>query len=80
MAIARALAGRAPILLADEPTANLDHETGTQVLDLFQGLAQRDQRALLIVTHDPGARDRRPRRAHPRRRNLQLNSVPLDYT
>ncbi len=56
MAIARALAGRAPILLADEPTANLDHDTGAQVLDLFQGLARRDQRALLVVTHDPRVR------------------------
>ena len=43
VAIARALAGRAPILLADEPTANLDHDTGAQVLDLFQGLARRDE-------------------------------------
>jgi putative ABC transport system ATP-binding protein len=56
VAIARALAGRAPILLADEPTANLDHQTGAQVLDLFRGLARREQRALLVVTHDPRVR------------------------
>jgi putative ABC transport system ATP-binding protein len=53
VAIARAMAGRAPILLADEPTANLDSQTGLQILDLFRELAKRDRRALLIVTHDP---------------------------
>jgi putative ABC transport system ATP-binding protein len=40
------------VLLADEPTANLDTHVGTQVLDLFRDLARRDDRALLIVTHD----------------------------
>ncbi len=56
VAIARAMAGRAPILLADEPTANLDSETGLQILGLFRELAKREGRALLIVTHDPRVR------------------------
>ena len=56
VAIARALAGSAPVLLADEPTANLDSQVGTQVLDLFRRLAKGEQRALLIVTHDPKVR------------------------
>jgi putative ABC transport system ATP-binding protein len=56
VAIARALAGPAPILLADEPTANLDSQVGTQVLELFRELARREDRALLIVTHDPKVR------------------------
>ena len=56
VAIARALAGSAPILLADEPTANLDAQVGAQVLDMFRGLAKREDRALLIVTHDPKVR------------------------
>jgi putative ABC transport system ATP-binding protein len=56
VAIARALAGGAPILLADEPTGNLDHQVGEQVLDLFRGLARREDRAMLIVTHDPKVR------------------------
>jgi putative ABC transport system ATP-binding protein len=56
VSIARALAGRAPVLLADEPTANLDSETGTRVLSLFSDLARREERALLIVTHDPRVR------------------------
>ena len=56
VAIARALAGSAPVLLADEPTANLDSQVGMQVLDLFSRLAKDEQRALLIVTHDPKVR------------------------
>jgi putative ABC transport system ATP-binding protein len=56
VAIARALVGEAPILLADEPTANLDSQIGTQILELFRGLAKRENRALLIVTHDPKVR------------------------
>jgi putative ABC transport system ATP-binding protein len=56
VAIARALAGEPTILLADEPTANLDSQVGGQILELFRDLAKRDQRALLIVTHDPKVR------------------------
>ena len=56
VAIARALAGTAPILLADEPTANLDSQVGTQVLEMFRALAKQENRALVIVTHDPKVR------------------------
>jgi putative ABC transport system ATP-binding protein len=52
VAIARALAGSPPLLLADEPTANLDSVVGMQVLELFRTLAKRENRGLLIVTHD----------------------------
>lgn len=56
VAIARALGGQAPILLADEPTANLDSAVGTQVLEMFRSLAKKENRALVIVTHDPKVR------------------------
>jgi putative ABC transport system ATP-binding protein len=56
VAIARALAGNAPVLLADEPTANLDSVVGTQVLEMFRNLAKQENRALVIVTHDPKVR------------------------
>ena len=56
VALARALAGNSPVLLADEPTANLDTQIGVQILDLFRDLAKRENRALLIVTHDPKVR------------------------
>jgi putative ABC transport system ATP-binding protein len=56
VAIARALAGRSPVILADEPTANLDSQAGAMILDLFRDLAKREDRGLLIVTHDPKVR------------------------
>lgn len=56
VAIARALAGRAPILLADEPTANLDSATAHGILELFRNLVKQEGRSLLIVTHDPKVR------------------------
>lgn len=56
VAIARALVGTSPIILADEPTANLDFHAGQQVLELFRQLAKQENRALLIVTHDPRVR------------------------
>jgi len=52
VAIARALAGRSPVLLADEPTANLDSVTADGILRLFRQLVSEEGRALLIVTHD----------------------------
>jgi putative ABC transport system ATP-binding protein len=57
VAIARSLAGDPPIVLADEPTANLDSQVGGQVLEMFRDLARKQNRALLIVTHDPKVRD-----------------------
>jgi len=56
VAVARAVAGAPKVLLADEPTANLDSQMGMQILELFRGLAKRENRALLIVTHDPKVR------------------------
>jgi len=52
VAIARALVANAPVLLCDEPTASLDGKTGSGVLDTLQWLAHREDRAVIIVTHD----------------------------
>jgi putative ABC transport system ATP-binding protein len=56
VAIARALAGAPRVLLADEPTANLDSAVGEQILDLFRDLARQESKGLVIVTHDPKVR------------------------
>jgi putative ABC transport system ATP-binding protein len=53
VAIARALANDPPILLADEPTGNLDSVTGRQVIDLLVAVNRSRGCTLLLVTHDP---------------------------
>ena len=52
VAIARALSPRPEMVLADEPTGNLDGKTGEQVIDLLFGLHRRRQTTLMLVTHD----------------------------
>jgi putative ABC transport system ATP-binding protein len=53
VAIARALINAPPILLADEPTGNLDSQTGQEVMMILHDVARDDRAAVLIVTHDP---------------------------
>jgi putative ABC transport system ATP-binding protein len=61
VAVARALANRPPLLVADEPTGELDDETGTHVADLFDRL-HADGTAILMVTHNPALAARAARR------------------
>lgn len=62
VAVARAFAGEADILLADEPTGNLDGETGRSVIDLMFAQTAERGAALLLVTHDIGLAGRCDRR------------------
>jgi putative ABC transport system ATP-binding protein len=62
VALARAFMVRPPILLADEPTGNLDSQNGQHVLELLISLNQREGTTLVLVTHDPALSSRAGRR------------------
>jgi putative ABC transport system ATP-binding protein len=53
VALARALANNPPVLLADEPTGNLDTATGRQVIEMLVSVGREQGRTLVLVTHDP---------------------------
>jgi putative ABC transport system ATP-binding protein len=65
VAIARALVGEPALVLADEPTGNLDSRTGADILALFADL-HRDGAALVLITHDEDIAAAAPRRVHVR--------------
>jgi len=52
VAIARALAADSPLILADEPTGNLDHVNGRNVMEMLRRLAAEQQRCVVVATHD----------------------------
>ena len=51
-AIARALVAKPQIILADEPTGNLDHRTGREISELLASLNELEQLTIIMVTHD----------------------------
>jgi len=64
VAIARALANSPLLLLADEPTGNLDTKNAAAVFDIFEGLAREQGRSVIVVTHDAELARRATRRIH----------------
>jgi len=64
VAIARAFAVKPKILLADEPTGNLDKKTGEKIIDLLFSLNEQENTTLLLVTHDTYLADRCQRQFH----------------
>lgn len=66
VAIARALVGSPGLLLADEPTGNLDTKTGHEVMEILGRLNQQQDVAVVLVTHDPEVAARARRQIHMR--------------
>ncbi|MBV8599477.1 MAG: ATP-binding cassette domain-containing protein, partial [Actinobacteria bacterium] len=76
VAIARALVVEPRVILADEPTGNLDSKTGTDVIDLLAGLAARRGSTIIVATHDATLAARAPRRLGMRDGALLGEPVP----
>jgi len=76
VAIARALGNEPRVILADEPTGNLDTKTGADVIDLLAGLAQRRGTTVIVATHDASLAARAPRRIAMRDGALVAAAVP----
>ena len=76
VAVARAFACRPPILLADEPTGNLDSTTGTQVIDLLLSLHRDYGTTLVLVTHDTVLASLMQRVVSMRDGHLESDSIP----
>lgn len=64
VAVARALVARPSMILADEPTGNLDSHSSTEVLGLLRSLSDEDGTAVVMVTHDPAAAQYGSREVH----------------
>jgi putative ABC transport system ATP-binding protein len=64
VAIARALVGRPQLLLADEPTGNLDSVTARQILEMLETINDEDKTTIIMVTHDSALASRAHRKLH----------------
>ncbi|MDX6547592.1 MAG: putative transport system ATP-binding protein [Gaiellales bacterium] len=73
VAIARALANRPQVLLADEPTGNLDSTTGEEILALLRRLSAEQQLTVVLITHDPAIAAAAPRLLRMRDGRLLLD-------
>jgi putative ABC transport system ATP-binding protein len=77
VAIARALVGRPEIVLADEPTGNLDTATGAELLDLLRELHDEDGTTIVVITHDRDVAAVLPRRIDIRDGRIERDSAAV---
>jgi putative ABC transport system ATP-binding protein len=75
VAVARAMASKPDIILADEPTANLDSTTGIALLDMMRGLNAQMNMTFVFSTHDQKIMDRADRLIHLEDGVIQLDEI-----
>ncbi len=73
VAISRALANKPRLLLADEPTGNLDSKTSHEIMELLKGLNEREGKAIILVTHDSILATRYAHRTITLRDGMEVN-------
>lgn len=80
VAIARVLAADPRLILADEPTGQLDRDTAAHVLDVLEAAADASGAALVVATHDPVVADRYPTRWHVEDGRLHADAPAMTLT
>ena len=78
VAIARALVNRPALILADEPTGNLDTKTSQEIMELFQRLSRERKMTILIITHEPEMAEYCDRAIHIRDGVIVQPEAPLE--
>ncbi|HGN6577539.1 MULTISPECIES: ABC transporter ATP-binding protein [Bacillus cereus group] len=75
VAIARALSCNVDLLIADEPTGNLDEETAMDIIELFQELAHKENKCIIVVTHSQEVAKKSDRAVYLSKKKLVVNEI-----
>ncbi|WP_219374584.1 ABC transporter ATP-binding protein [Bacillus mycoides] len=76
VAIARALSCNVDLLIADEPTGNLDEETAMDIIELFQELAHKENKCIIVVTHSQEVAKKSDRAVYLSKKKLAVKGAP----
>ncbi|PFJ96055.1 ABC transporter [Bacillus cereus] len=75
VAIARALSCNVDLLIADEPTGNLDQETSMEIIELFKELAHKENKCIIVVTHSQDVAKQSDKAVYLKKQNLAVQDV-----
>ncbi len=75
VAIARALSCNVDLLIADEPTGNLDQETSMEIIELFKELAHKENKCIIAVTHSQDVAKQSDKAVYLQKQNLVVQDV-----
>lgn len=75
VAIARALSCNVNLLIADEPTGNLDQETSMEIIELFKELAHKENKCIIVVTHSQDVAKQSDKAVYLQKQNLVVQDV-----